>query len=174
MQPPHLNAEGPAQLNPRRAVTFLWRAIRLRCPNCGGGRIFSRWVKMKSACPSCHLLLDRGEGDYFLGGYTVNFVVSELLIVAGAALGIIVTWPEVPWRLITWALVGLMLVAPIAFYPFAKTLWLAADLTFRPLTLKDLAGHGENTHRGSAVRTPSVDPFGQSFRPSRFHCCLFW
>ncbi len=129
---------------------------------------------MKSACPSCHLLLDRGEGDYFLGGYTVNFVVSELLIVAGAALGIIVTWPEVPWRLITWALVGLMLVAPIAFYPFAKTLWLAADLTFRPLTLKDLAGHGENTHRGSAVRTPSVDPFGQSFRPSRFHCCLFW
>ena len=100
---------------------------------------------MKPACPSCHLLLDRGEPDYFLGGYTVNFVVSELIIVTGAAAGIVFSWPDVPWRLITWALVTLMLVAPVVFYPFAKTLWLAADLVFRPLTLGDLAGHGENT-----------------------------
>ena len=100
---------------------------------------------MRSNCPSCHLLLDRGEADYFLGGYTINFVVSELLIVVGAAVGIVLSWPDVPWRLITWSLVGLMLVAPIFFYPFAKTLWLAFDLIFRPPTLRDLAGHGENT-----------------------------
>jgi len=110
---------------------------------------------MRAACPSCHLLLDRGEADYFLGGYTVNFVVSELLIVVGAAAGIILSWPEVPWRLITWSLVALMLLAPILFYPFAKTLWLATDLIFRPLTLKDLEGHGENppvTPRGPGGR----------------------
>jgi len=99
---------------------------------------------MKQACPSCHLLLDRGEGDYFLGGYTVNLVVSELLIVVGATAGMVLSWPDVPWRVITWTLGGLMLVAPILLYPFAKTLWLAIDLVFRPLTLKDLAGHGEN------------------------------
>ncbi len=134
----------PVQLSPVRAATLLWRAARLRCPNCGEGRLFSGWVKMKRACPSCHLLLDRGEGDYFLGGYTINFIVSELLIVVGATAGIILTWPEVPWRLITWSLVALMIVAPILFYPFAKTLWLATDLVFRPLTLRDLSGHGEN------------------------------
>jgi len=88
--------------------------------------------------------MDRGEGDYFLGGYTINFIVSEILIVVGAAAGIILTWPDVPWRLITWTLVALMIVAPIVFYPFAKTLWLATDLVFRPLTLRDLSGHGEN------------------------------
>jgi len=99
---------------------------------------------MSPECPSCHLLLDRGEEDYFLGGYTINFVVSELIIVLGAGLGILLFWPDVPWRLITWTLMGLMLVAPVIFYPFAKTLWLAMDIIFRPLVLKDLAGHGEN------------------------------
>jgi len=99
---------------------------------------------MRRACPSCHLLLDRGEADYFLGSYTINFVVAELLIVLGGALGIVLTWPDVPWSLITWSLAALMIVAPIAFYPFAKTLWLALDLTLRPLALKDLEGHGEN------------------------------
>ena len=99
---------------------------------------------MKATCPRCHLILDRGEHDYFLGGYTINCVVAELLIVLGGAVSIVATWPDVPWTLITWSLVGLMILAPIAFYPFAKTLWLAVDLIFRPLTLKDLAGHGEN------------------------------
>jgi hypothetical protein len=99
---------------------------------------------MRATCPSCHLLLDRGEGDYFLGGYTINFVASELLIVVGAGVGIVLSWPNVPWRLITWGLIVLVLVAPVVFFPFAKTLWLATDLIFRPLTLTDLAGHGEN------------------------------
>ena len=134
----------PVQLNPTRAATLLWRAIRLRCPNCAAAGLFSRWVKIGNRCPNCHLRLDRGETDYFLGGYTINFIASELLIVIGAALGIVFTWPDVPWRLITWSLVVLVILAPIVFYPFAKTLWLAVDLVFRPLTLRDLEGHGEN------------------------------
>lgn len=99
---------------------------------------------MRRSCPRCQLILDRGEPDYFLGGYTVNFIVAELLIVAGGALFITLTWPDVPWTTLTWSLVALMVVAPILFYPFAKTLWLALDLIFRPVTLGDLDGHGEN------------------------------
>lgn len=99
---------------------------------------------MREICPVCQLILDRGEHDYFLGGYTVNFLVAELLIVLGGAVSIVLTWPEVPWTLITWSLVLLMVVAPVVFYPFSKTLWLALDLIFRPLTLRDLEGHGEN------------------------------
>lgn len=141
-------AGDPVQLDARRALRLLLRGIRRRCPNCGGGGLFTRWVKMKGSCPSCHLLLDRGETDYFLGGYTVNFVVSELLIVLGGMAGVILTWPNVPWSLVTWGLAVLMILAPIAFYPFAKTLWLALDLALRPLTLGDLAGHGENLSTG--------------------------
>ncbi|MGM0668887.1 MAG: DUF983 domain-containing protein [Gemmatimonadota bacterium] len=144
MSPSRARPSDPVQLSPTRATKLLGRAVGLRCPNCGGRGLFRRWLKMERICPSCHLRLDRGETDYFLGGYTVNFIVSELLIVAGAALGIFLSWPDVPWRLITWSLVLLVILAPIFFYPFAKTLWLATDLIFRPLTLKDLDGHGEN------------------------------
>ena len=37
-----------------------------------------------------------------------------------------------------------MVLAPVAFYPVAKTTWLAIDLIFRPVTLADLDDHGEN------------------------------
>jgi hypothetical protein len=110
---------------------------------------------MRPTCPGCHLILDRGEHDYFLGGYTVNFVVAELLIVIGGGLVIVLTWPEVPWELLTWSLVVLMIIAPVLFYPFSKTLWLAADLILRPLTVGDLAGHGENLPPEDLRDTPA-------------------
>lgn len=134
----------PVQLDPGRAVTHLWRALRLRCPNCGGGPLFSRWVVMAPTCPSCHLVLDRHEPDYFIGGYIVNFVTAEFAIALGALTAIIVTWPDVPWNAIKWALLGLMIPLPVVTYPFSKTVWLAIDLTLRPVTLADMEGHGEN------------------------------
>ncbi len=137
-------SEDPQQLDPGRAVTHLVRALRLRCPNCGGGPIFSRWVVMRRTCPGCGLILDRGERDYFIGGYVVNFVGAELLIVAGGFAGILLTWPDVPWNAIKWALLLLMVPLPILTFPWSRTLWLAVDLQFRPLTLSDLEGHGEN------------------------------
>lgn len=163
--PPPANRPDPPQLDPGRAVTLLSRGARLRCPNCGAKPLFTNWVKMAEACPGCQLILDRGETDYFLGGYTVNFVVAELLIVLGGAMGIVITWPEVPWTLITWTLVVLMVIAPLVFYPFSKSLWLALDLIFRPVTLGDLAGHGENVvaapaNHGEEAGRRSPDPHG--------------
>ncbi len=130
-----------------RALRLMGRALALRCPNCGGGPLFRHWIRPLPHCPRCHLLLDRGEPDHFLGSFTLNFVAAELLVVAGTGVGIVLTWPEVPWGRLTLALIGLMAVAPVFFYPWSKTLWLAVDLVFRPLTYKDLAGHGENLPR---------------------------
>ena len=99
---------------------------------------------MRDVCPTCHLRLDRGEPDYFIGAFTINFVVAEMLIISGAAVGIWATWPEVPWGTIQLTLLAIMIPAPILFYPFAKTLWLALDLTIRPSTIEDFEGPGEN------------------------------
>ncbi len=136
--------QDPVQFDLGRAWTHLRRALLLRCPNCGGGPIFRRWITAVEACPDCHLKLDRGETDYFIGGYTVNFVVAEFTIAAGAVAAVFLTWPEVPWNTIKWALIAFMIPFPIFTYPWSKSLWLAIDLIFRPLTLLDIEGHGEN------------------------------
>ncbi len=140
----HTTPADPQELRLTRLARHLGRASLRRCPNCGGGGLFRRWIVMHETCPRCHLKLDRGEADYFIGSFTVNFVVAELLICAGALAGILLTWPAVPWDALKWGLMAAIVPAPVLFYPFAKTIWLAIDLTFRPLTLADLAGHGEN------------------------------
>ena len=140
-------SDDPVQFDLGRATRHLGRALRLRCPNCGGGGLFRRWVFMRRSCPTCHLILDRGEPDYFLGGYVVNFVVAEFTIALGALAAVLLTWPDVPWGTIKWTLIALMIPAPLVTYPFAKLTWLAVDLTFRPPTLADLEGHGENVAR---------------------------
>lgn len=43
-------------------------------------------------------------------------------------LSLVITWPDVPWTLITVVGILLMVIFPIAFYPISKTLWLAIDI----------------------------------------------
>jgi hypothetical protein len=106
--------------------------------------MFSRWLFLTPVCPGCDLRTDRGETDYFIGAFVVNFVVAELLICLAALAGILYFWPDVPWTGLKWGLILFILPTPALFYPWSKTLWLAIDLMFRPLTLGDLEGHGEN------------------------------
>ena len=98
---------------------------------------------MRPECPGCALLLDRGERDYFIGAYTLNFIAAEVAIVAVAGAVALITWPDIPWDAIQWGLAGLMIPFPAFTYPFSKTVWLAVDLSFRRLTRGDFAGHGE-------------------------------
>lgn len=121
-----------------RSGRMLGRALRRRCPNCGSGRLFTLWLRPRESCPGCGLRLDRGEHDHFLGAFTINFVGAELAVALGAAVSVIVTWPEVPWGAIEYGLYGLVIVLPLVTYPFSRTLWLAVDLTFRPLEPGDL------------------------------------
>lgn len=110
----------------------LGRAVRLRCPVCGGGSLFRRWIHMQPVCPRCGLRTDRGEADYFIGGYTVNFVTAEVAAALAMLAVLLTTWPAVPWRLLLWGGVALMILLPIGFFPFSRTLWLGIDVTFRP------------------------------------------
>ena len=71
-----------------------------------------------------------------------NLVAAELVSVAAAVVVIVALWPNVPWNLV-WALsVVLAIAMPVLFFPFARDLWLAFDLMFRPSD----SGH-ESQHR---------------------------
>lgn len=60
---------------------ILRRALRLRCPNCGYGQLFSGWFRMLPRCPQCRLAYHR-ESGYFLGAMIINYVVTALLVTA--------------------------------------------------------------------------------------------
>ena len=110
----------------------LGRAFLLRCPNCGGTGLFSGFFKVKERCPTCGILLERGESDYFIGAYTLNLVAVEILLAVVFVVIVVVTWPNPPWDALQYGGVVLSIVGAVLCYPFAKTTWLALDLIFRP------------------------------------------
>lgn len=54
-------------------------AWRLRCPNCGWGRLFGGWLRMLRHCPDCGLAYYR-ESGYFLGAMIINYVGTAFLV----------------------------------------------------------------------------------------------
>ena len=84
-------------------------------------------------------MFDRGESaDYWLGGYTINFIVAEFVAVLLTVVVMLATLPEVPWTV-----VGFTALAAASscrsLFPFSRTLWLALDLCARPSLRGDRA-----------------------------------
>ena len=122
----------------------LWRSLGrgalLRCPRCGGRGILRNWFNLHKRCPTCRLVLDRGEtSDYWLGAYTINFVVAEVVAVLLIVALILATLPDVPWAIVLYGGLAVAVVMPILFFPFSRTLWLGLDLWARPSERGDRA-----------------------------------
>ncbi len=128
-----------AGLSLGRAVSLLWRAIRLRCPNCAGGGLWHTWFRMRESCPRCGLHLERGEQGYIVGAQMFNIIAAELLFAAIFVGVLVTTLPDVPWDVLQYGGPALMIAFPVFFYPFSKTMFLAFDLFFRPPTSQDFS-----------------------------------
>jgi uncharacterized protein (DUF983 family) len=91
------------------------------------------WFALREACSECGLRFERDEAeDYWLGAYLLNFIVTEVVFAAMLGVLLVATWPNPPWTTVIVLGVLQMCITPIVFYPFAKALWLAIDLVFRP------------------------------------------
>ena len=105
-----------------------------RCPVCGGGDLFDGWFRMKERCPHCDYRFEREEG-FFLGALVVNFAVAEGLMAVLCivpAIYLFATHPEAPlWPVLAGGLLAAV-VAPLAFYPFSRTIWASLELMLRP------------------------------------------
>jgi len=129
--------EWPA-VPPRPTVASAFgRALRLRCPACGGGPVFLRWLRISPACPSCGLSFARGERGYWLGAQFVNLMSVEAFFAAVLGVALWWTWPDPPWQRLEWGLGAAMVVSPFLLYPWSHTIFLAFDLLFRPPAPED-------------------------------------
>lgn len=112
---------------------MLGRALTLRCPNCGSHRIMASWFHMRERCPVCGLRVEREGNDYLTGSVMFNIVLAELLFVIVLVAYLVAVWPRVPWDTLEIVAPLAMAVAPFVLFPFSKLVWLAADLSLRPL-----------------------------------------
>lgn len=140
----------PEELSLGRAARLGLRAIALRCPHCGGGGLLASWFRLRPRCPTCGIRTERGEEDFFLGSMMFNIVLSGGVFAVVLVATLLLTWPSVPWTLLTWGTPLLMVVAPFLVFPWTKTLWLASDILMRPVTGEEMdwyARNEENSYR---------------------------
>jgi hypothetical protein len=62
----------------------------------------------------------------------------EGLFAIGFVLVLLLTWPNPPWQAIQWVGVLVLTAGVLIAYPFARTLFLAIDLIFRPISSMEL------------------------------------
>jgi uncharacterized protein (DUF983 family) len=110
-----------------RPPTLLLRGFLLRCPRCGGAKLFSGWFKPPDPCPACGLSFNR-DNDATVGWIIVNLGVTEIVFVALALAVLLVTWPAVPWTGLTVVAVAVNGLLPLLLVPFSRTVWAAIEL----------------------------------------------
>ena len=114
----------------------LLRALRLRCPRCGKGKLYRSWFKMPPACPACGLNYEREPG-FYLGSIYVNYgltaLLTTILYFVGFSRGMN---PSV----LLWSLMAFCLVFPMLIFRHARAVWLAFDQFWDPQQNADSTG----------------------------------
>jgi uncharacterized protein (DUF983 family) len=108
---------------------MLARGLLKRCPICGAGGLFTRWMRLRDTCPRCGYRFDR-ESGYWVGAIIINLAVTEILFGILFITTLLVTAPDVPWQPLLAVALITNGVFPWFFYPYSKTIWMAFDLYF--------------------------------------------
>jgi uncharacterized protein (DUF983 family) len=111
---------------------LLGRGLTRRCPVCGAGHLFRRWLTMAETCPRCGLRFARIEG-HWIGAIGINTIVSFGAVLVAMIVSLVTTFPDFPLVPLMLGNAALAVIVPLAFYPFSRTLWTALDIAMRPL-----------------------------------------
>lgn len=109
---------------------MMTRALTKRCPRCGERKIFDSWFRIRERCPACSLVMQRGEGA-FLGSLSLNYGVTGAAFIALLVVWLVLDLPDLQFVPLLLSSIGLCLIVPVVFYPFAKTIWSAIELMLR-------------------------------------------
>ncbi len=100
---------------PRDVARSILRGLACRCPNCGEGRLFSRFLKVAPVCTVCREDLSGSRADD-LPPYVVITVVGHVIVGAVLAAESVPEWPMwlhfALWPTLTLGL-ALLLMQPV-------------------------------------------------------------
>lgn len=104
---------------------------------------------MKEFCLGCGLKFEREPG-YWVGATTINTAVIFGTFLLAFAIGVIATWPDVPWGWFLIVLAAVNVIVPILFYPISKTLWSALELGWNAMDDTEVAAAQERLNKTRA------------------------
>ena len=113
------------------------RALRRRCPYCGGRGFFAGWFRMNKRCANCGLLTDRVIG-HWIGAVGINTIVSFGALLVVIAAGAVLTYPDFDLVKVLVAAVAVAVLVPLIVWPYSQTLWTAIDIMMRPVTSEEI------------------------------------
>ena len=116
-------------MNTRDVFHIFRRGIRLRCPKCGKGKLFSKAFTMDSQCTNCHLKFEREQG-FFVGAMYINYVVT-VFITFGGYFAFDYFTPIARLNLLVFFGILCVLI-PVFFFRHSRGLWLSLDYVFNP------------------------------------------
>jgi uncharacterized protein (DUF983 family) len=102
----------------------LVRAFRLRCPQCGEGRLFRGLFQMNESCSACGASFKREQG-FYLGSIYINY--GATVIGTGGLYALLVLALGWSYKSALAACLVAALVFPIWFFRWARSLLLALD-----------------------------------------------
>jgi uncharacterized protein (DUF983 family) len=110
----------------------LRRGLRFRCPNCGDGRVFSSFFKMRDECDVCGLSF-QPESGYYAGAMYLDYALSAAVFLAVFIPSLFL--PELTHlsyteKNILWIAFGTALC--LGFSRPSYSLWLAVDYWISP------------------------------------------
>ncbi len=134
-----INHESEALQTPRNWKLALWRGFLRRCPNCGKGAIFQRFMKVADRCACCGEELHHHRADDAPPYFTI-FIVGHIVI--PLVLVVEKLWqPPLQVHFALWTIVTLALT--LALMPSVKGAIVALQWALRMHGFDYAARHGD-------------------------------
>ena len=129
-------------MRPRFSQALI-RGLRFRCPNCGHGRVFSSFFKMKDECGVCGLSF-YPESGYYAGAMYLDYALSAAVFLAVFVPSLFLPEPthlSYVTKNVLWILFGTVLC--LGFARPSYSLWLAIDYWMSPWKTPKLRENSE-------------------------------
>jgi uncharacterized protein (DUF983 family) len=111
--------ETESLMNP---LTRIATALRLRCPRCHDGKLFTGLLKMNATCPKCGLRLEPDPG-FYLGSIYANYAATVLTATLAFMIFVFIYgWSK---DSVIWWCAGYTMLFPLWFFRYARSIWLS-------------------------------------------------